>query len=338
MKHNGSTQENVKIKDIAKLAGVSPSTVSYVLSGKRSVSQAVKKNVLEKIENTGYKPNAVARDLAYGKTNTIGLYCSKSSNQNDLFFFKMLNGMIDSIVVSGYKLLLINDIDSNDDFSLPIDRSFPIDGAIITDTRNSEMFLADLQKENIPCVLIGKPPKDVNMSYIDNDNVSSCYKSAEYLFERNIRRIGLILSPLSSATINLDAITGYIMAHSDYQIPYEQNYIFRIDENDPSSVAHAFKQFEVYNIEGVVVTSLFIPIINRILANRDKYKEIVPVIFGYDILHNYNLCIEKEIAYIESNAYKLGFDAATLVATYIKDNKAKIDQKLYAAELKRLIP
>lgn len=336
MNYKNSTGENVKIRDVAKLAGVSPSTVSYVLSGKRSVSEAVKRNVLEKIEILGYKPNAVARDLASGKTNTIGLYCAKSSKENDLFFLKMLNGIIDSVVTSGYKLLIINDIEGDDNFSLPIDSSFPIDGAVITNTRSSQMFLAELQKENIPCVLIGKPPKDTNMSYVDNDNVRACYKSVEYLLEKNIRRIGLVISPLSSATINLDATAGYILAHSDYHIPYDERFIFPVDENDQQSVEQLFTLLEDLQIEGVVITSLFVPVINRLIVRSPR--EIVPVIFGYDILSNYNLCMRNEIAYMESNAYKLGFDAASLVAKFISGKKVKTEQKLYAASIKKWIP
>lgn len=339
MKDSVTNQDkSIKIKDVAKLVGVSPSTVSYVLTGKRSVSEEVKRKVLEKIELLGYKPNAVARNLASRKTNTIGLYCSKNSKDNDLFFLKMVNGIMDSLAVSGYKLLLINEMESDDNFSIPIDRSFPIDGAIITHTRNSQIYLAELQKERIPFVLIGKPPKDVNVSYVDNDNVQAFYQSIELLFKQNIKRVGLVISPFQSATLNLDAIAGYIMAHSDYQVMYDERFIFRIDENSPCSIDKAFELFNAYEIEGLIVTSLFMPVINRLFKKVDLFKEIKPVIFSYDILGKYNFCMDKEIDYIESNAYELGYEAASLVIKCIENKGVKIEQKLLKASLKRWIP
>lgn len=339
MKNNIShNSKSIKISDVAKAVGVSPSTVSYVLSGKRPVSDEVKQRVMEKIELLGYKPNAVARNLASKKTNTIGLYCPKYSNENDIFFLRMINGIMDSVVVTGYKLLLINDIEGSDNSSLPIDRSFPIDGAIITNARNSQVYLSELQKEKIPFVLIGKPPKDVDMSYIDNDNVKSCYKSIEYLFKKNIRKVGLVISPLESATINLDSIAGYLMAHSDYQVPFDNRFIFRVDEHNPQSVDDMFKLFDTYEIEGLVVTSLFMSVISRLFKNRSGDRQIQPVIFGYDILSKYNFSMSTKIAYIESNAYKLGYDAASLVVKYIRDKEAQVEHKLYEAALKLWIP
>lgn len=331
---DANKNKSIKIKDVAKLVGVSPSTVSYVLTGKRPVSEEMKKKVLEKIELLGYKPNAVARNLASRKTNTIGLYCSKYSKDNDLFFLRMLNGIMDSLSHTGYKILLVNDIESDENFSLPIDWSFPIDGAIITHTRNSQIYLEELQKENIPFLLIGKPPKNVDVNYIDNDNVKAFYNSVEYLFKQKIKRIGIVINQSQSATLNLDAVAGYVIAHSDYQVPYDDRLIFRIDEGSEGSVEKAFELFEAYEIEGLIVAGLFMPIINRLFKSEDLSRKIRPVIFAYDILSKYNFCLDGEIAYIESNAYKLGFDAAASVVKCIEDKRAGVEQKLLEATLK----
>lgn len=329
-----NTNKSIKINDVAKAVGVSPSTVSYVLSGKRPVSDEVKQKVLEKIEVLGYKPNAVARNLASKKTNTIGLYCSKYSDENDIFFLRMINGIMDSVAASGYKLLLINEIEGNDNFSIPIDRSFPIDGAIITNARNSQIYLSALQREKLPFVLIGKPPKDVDVSYVDNDNVKSCYKAIEYLFKKNMRKVGLVISTLDNATVNLDSIAGYILAHSDYQQNYDPNLIFRVNDRDNESVDELFELFDKYQIEGLVVTSLFMPVISRLFRTRSGSKKIKPVIFGYDILSKYNFGMDEEIAYIESNAYKLGCEAATRVVKYLENRDTEISHTLFDADLK----
>ena len=334
---NNNSDKSVKINDIAKAAGVSPSTVSYVLSGKRPISDEVKQKVLEKIEALGYRPNAVARNLASKKTHTIGLYCSKNNADNDLFFLKMVNGIMGALANYGYKLLLINEIEDKEDFTLPLDKSYAIDGAIITNARNSQHYLADLSREKMPFVLIGKPPKDVHVNYVDNDNMRACYKAVESLIEQNARKIGLVIDNAEYTTVNIDYMAGYIMSHSDYQLPIDNNHIIRIDRNDPTYPDKVQEIVKTLHLEGLILNSLFIPFINKIWNLQKGMDSVKMVIAGFDILKEYCYPDNKELIYIESNAYKLGYDAGTFVAENI-NGKSDTIQKLYTAELRRILP
>jgi len=95
----------VTIKDIAEEADVSVTTVSRVLNDKPDVSPNTRKNVLEKINELGYKPNSIARGLALQKTNTLGLIIPDISNP---FFPDIARGVEDMANQKGYSVIFCN--------------------------------------------------------------------------------------------------------------------------------------------------------------------------------------------------------------------------------------
>lgn len=97
--------------DVARLAGVTASTVSHVLNGTRHVSDATRKRVQDAIATTGYRQNTVARSLATRKTNTIGLAISVLTNP---YFSSLVNAMEKITTEAGYTLVLADTHDQSD--------------------------------------------------------------------------------------------------------------------------------------------------------------------------------------------------------------------------------
>ena len=93
------------IKDVAKLAGVSYTTVSHVINKSRPVSEKVRDDVEAAIRRLNYVPSAVARSLKHQATSTIGLLVSNSTNP---FFAELARGIEDTCYRAGYCLSLIH--------------------------------------------------------------------------------------------------------------------------------------------------------------------------------------------------------------------------------------
>jgi Transcriptional regulators len=222
--------KTVTINDVAKKAGVSKSTVSHVLSGKRPIGVEVTQRVLKTIEELNYKPNVVARNLATRKTRMVGFYGpSTKSFKNDVFLNELIAGIIDVLDMNDYKMIY-NPEKTNNSNGLPfdLDSSQPVDGAIIMNPRIGDDYLLRLKTEKIPFVLIGRPSDDLDIFYVDNDNVASTYSVINDLISKGHRQIILINSP-KSYTMSEDREKGYMMAYSDNNLPVDGNLIFNVD-------------------------------------------------------------------------------------------------------------
>src|SRR5690625_2131053 len=93
----------VGLKDIAKQAGVSVSTVSNVINGRKNVGEKTRKRVLEIYDELGYQPNLVGRNLKTGPTNTIVF---NFSDFERTFYLKILNGINDYLTSNGFDLIV----------------------------------------------------------------------------------------------------------------------------------------------------------------------------------------------------------------------------------------
>src|SRR3954452_21224073 len=145
----------MNIGEIARRAGVSRSTVSYVLSGKRTVSDGTRRRILAVIEELDYRPNAAARALKEGRTRTLGLVIPPAS----LRLTDMQLGFVASVVEAAARA----DLDvllspSGGDH----DRSFErvvtgrrVDGVILMEIRLEDKRVARLQDSGLPFVTIG---------------------------------------------------------------------------------------------------------------------------------------------------------------------------------------
>jgi Transcriptional regulators len=319
---------------VAKAVGVSISTVSYALSGKRPVSEEKRQKIIEQINRLNYKPNAVARNLAQGETHTIGLYCSKSSN-GEVFFLYMLNGIMDTLRTMDYSVLLINTIVESDDFVIPIDKTFPVDGFIVTNARNSCVYLTKLQQERKPFILVGKPPKGIKANFVDNNNVTAAYKAVEYVFKKGAKRVALITEIPKNYTANLDYMTGYMLAYSDYQIPYDSNLIIHLDKNNMKDPGEIISLLKKLNVEGIIVTAgVFTFLIGSLLKDTDLFQRLILVVFYFDTIKEHYSNLGKEIVYFESNAYALGASAASSLLKIINGEVDGMIETLYLSEMK----
>ena len=199
--------------DVARLAGVSASTVSHVLNGTRRVDASTRLRVEAAIEKTGYRRNVVARSLAAGRTHTVGLSISALTNP---YFGGLVHAVERALSDAGYVLVVG---DSHDDVDSEkrvtgslLDRQ--VDGMIVAPAAGSErVTLPVITRAGTPLVLIDRGV-DLGCDQVGPENLVSAKSLTEHLLDLGHHRIAAVrgLAGISSTTERFD---GYAEALAD---------------------------------------------------------------------------------------------------------------------------
>lgn len=219
--------KGISIKDIAQQAGVSPTTVSFVLNGKgkeKRISEQVSKRILKIAGKLKYKPNQLARGLRTGKTKTIGLIVEDIANN---FFANVAKVVEDEADKYGYKVLFGSTEDDEEKARglLEVLRYRQVDGYIITPTLNLDKDIATLQK---PVVLMDRYfPNVKDSSYVVVDNYQGAVTAVDHLVAQGYKHIGIITT--TSHQIQMQQrLEGFQAALKTHGLPSGKNVIKRL--------------------------------------------------------------------------------------------------------------
>ncbi|NHI00405.1 MULTISPECIES: substrate-binding domain-containing protein [Oceanimonas] len=182
------------IKDVARLAGVSTSTVSHVLNKTRFVSPEITERVQQAIDQLHYTPSALARSLKVNQTRTLGMLVNSSANP---FFAEVVQGVEQRCYELGYSLVLCNTgADSNRlGTSLDMLQQKRVDGIIVMCTRVN-LTAGDLERHaSLPLVMADWGPVDLDADLIQDSSQRGGRLATEHLLRLGHRRIGCITGP-----------------------------------------------------------------------------------------------------------------------------------------------
>lgn len=187
----------VTIKDIAKAAGVSPSTVSRVVKDHPGISLDTKKKIRKIMQEMGYTPNVAARNLVTNKSYTIGLIVKSAVHEAVLnpFFTEVNFGVSEACRYEGFSTLMTA---AQDDDSLFLEikdliNSRRVDGFILLYSKEDDPVKNYLTNIDFPFVVIGKDISNIQDAiYVDNDNVYAAHLITDHLLDLGYRNITLI--------------------------------------------------------------------------------------------------------------------------------------------------
>ncbi|WP_413353816.1 LacI family DNA-binding transcriptional regulator [Microbacterium sp. 1P06AB] len=180
--------------DVAKLAGVSQSTVSYVMSGARSISPETRARVEQAMRELAYHPNAGARALAGRRTNVIGLVARLPSNTDVAALLPFIDTISSFCRERDFDLVLITEDEGPAGLERLAGRSI-VDGIVLMDIRRNDDRIATVRKLDVPCVLIGVPDDAEGIDCIDFDVESAGRMAVEHLISTGHRKIVLVGEP-----------------------------------------------------------------------------------------------------------------------------------------------
>ena len=208
--------------EVARLAGVSRSTVSFVLNQTPGIAigQETRERVLAAAAELEYVPNALARGLVSGEAKTIGLVVSRAAHLRvDAFIPQMLYSLAKYSHAYGYRVLL----ETTDDASQPeaylkLIRSRQIDGLIALNMRSDDRRVLSLLERSFPLVLLGSTPK----GQAEVDGVVSARKATRHLLQLGHRRVAHVAFAPEAYLATQDRLRGYRLALEEAGVPYDQ--------------------------------------------------------------------------------------------------------------------
>ncbi|RNL82648.1 LacI family DNA-binding transcriptional regulator [Halostreptopolyspora alba] len=186
----------MRISDVARHAGVSPSTVSYVLSGKRSISPATRERVLASVAALGYQPHAGARALASSRSNVIALMLPLRQGIHVPVLMQFATSVVTSARGHEHDVLLLTQAEGEDGLRRVVDSSM-VDGVIVMDVQMDDPRISTLRSLSHPSVLIGLPADTTGLTCVDLDFDAAGQACAEHLADLGHREVALIGQPPS---------------------------------------------------------------------------------------------------------------------------------------------
>lgn len=223
---------SITIKDVAKKAGVSPSTVSFVMNKRKGISQKVIKKVEKTISELNYYPQRSARSLVTQKTSNIGFILGeKHFSIADPFYTKILLGAeFEARKHNYYVLLTSTDKKFDEKKSIPrfvIENN--VDGIIIAGSTD-DALINYIHQLGIPLVLIDYLPRQGEFHAVMIDNFRGAYDAVSHLIKIGHKNIGFISGSFDNSNIK-ERYFGYQQALEEYNLSMDQRFICTDEEN-----------------------------------------------------------------------------------------------------------
>ena len=229
---------NLTIKDIARMAGVSTTAVSFVLNDRPGVSDATRKKVQEIIRQTDFIPNVHTRRLNLGKSFTIHVVLKQYTyglfNQ---FALETLSGIFKEGKSLGYSIIFTL-VDENMDCEQIIEsvRSKDCDGVILNQIADPGL-ISQLEKENIPFVCVDAHlPADSDLPMVEVDYYDAAYQAARYLHQHGHTQIGFI-GPETPLVYCAKTYSGYETYMRDAGLVINNDWVSKIRFSEESAEA-----------------------------------------------------------------------------------------------------
>lgn len=220
---------NVTISEIARLAGVSKSSVSLVINNKPGVSSKTRAKVLGIMEKYQYYPSQIAQSLAGRETKSIGLIIKEIDNP---YFARLMRGVYDACSGLGYSVLL-GSSEHRPQKEIEIIRTMVnkrVDGLIISPLQNEGVdfsYLSDLLKDGYPLVILGTVmSRSINI--VDIDNMKAAYDAVSFLIRKGHERIAHFAGPVHTGH-GQRRLEGYRQALIDHHLPIDKNLIIPVE-------------------------------------------------------------------------------------------------------------
>lgn len=216
----------VTIADIAKIANVTPSTVSRVIAGNPHISAETSDRVRRVMREMDYHPNMIARSLVRRSTNIIGVLLPGTGERvfHHPFYSELLRGIVTRAKAQGYDILLSTG--GSEEQEERAVRNFigggVTEGVILTVSRTKQSCLKLAVEKHFPLVMVGHPeaPWDTAVSWTDSDNVDAGYKLTRYFLGKGRRQIAF-LGLADDVVVTVDRFEGYRRALREAGVAFD---------------------------------------------------------------------------------------------------------------------
>ena len=217
--------------DVAARAGVSRTTVSFVMNGRddMAISTATRQRVLDAAAELAYQPHHSARQLRGGTSHTLGLVLRQSAEQvaSDALLAETLRGLTSTARAGGYRVL-IEPLAIGEGTFEDLVHSRRTDGLVVSGPRLDDSALHRLAGERFPIVLQGSLP-GLDVPSVDVDNVAGATAAVEHLVALGYQRIGCVTNAPPAYTSAAERLDGYRRALRAADLPTDDDLVVAAD-------------------------------------------------------------------------------------------------------------
>lgn len=313
----------ITIKEVAKLAGVSPSTVSRTCNNNPKISEKTKEKVRKAMKELGYTPNFQASNLVTKNSKTIGVVLpimEKNTYQNT-FFLEVIHGLSQCCNNNGYMNTIISGNSNEELFETitSVVKSGKADGFILMYSKSNDPVVKYLEENRFPYAIIGKPASKENSTiYVDNDNITAGKDAASYLIKLGHDRIAFYYNKGHRVFVQ-DRKLGYISALNDNSIPFDEKLVI-----EEKTIAGNEEQFfkELFSLPNPPTAIIAIDDITALNLEKIFLEIGIKVPEDISIICFNNSIITRlttpQLTCVDINNYQLGFQVCDQIIKHLQ--------------------
>ncbi|GGF97074.1 LacI family transcriptional regulator [Paenibacillus albidus] len=298
------------IRDVARMAHVSISTVSRVMNAPNTVVESKRIRVMEAIQKLQYQPNAFARGLIYKKSFTLGLLIPDIEN---LYFAGVIRGMQDACISLGYSLMICNTDRDKERLLSYIDNFHEkqVDGIVLASDRLYPEYYDKLAGCSIPFVLVSSHSDEYDIPSVEIDDEAAAYDAVRFLIELGHREIGMIGFDHDNSVSGPPRYDGFVRALSESGLRHNKDKIRYANHRFEHAYQAAHELFHAHP----ELTAVFCVADEFAMGAISYLKDcniLVPgqvSVVGFDNLRMSSMFIPK-LTTVAQPIYELGYRAA----------------------------
>lgn len=314
----------VTIRDVAALAGVSPSTVSRTCKDHRSISEETKIRVRRAMDQLGYEYSAPQEASNNQTSRTIGIILPPSTRQTyeNPFYLEAIRGI--SQFCNGHKYISTIITGQNSEEVMEAIQTMVsgnhVDGFIVLYSKEDDAIVDYLYSEGFTYVLIGKAKQFANQTiYIDNDNILAGKEATEYLISLGHKKIAYLGSE-SIMVFSSDRKTGYQMALLQNDLPVEKKYCVEVDHVFMDECEHLLEMLKSEDRPTAMVVSddILAVSLERVCNQCGlSIPEDLSIISFNDSL--FAKLTSPQLTSVDVNSFQLGIEAASQLINHVEN-------------------
>jgi DNA-binding LacI/PurR family transcriptional regulator len=317
--------------EVAKLAGVSASTVSYALNGDRSIKEETRKRVLKAVAQLNYRPNFAAGALAGGKSKTLALLSPSGEFGIALIALEYINGASAAARDRGYHLVIWPSQKSELAEIQTFAESGMISGVILMEIQFKDERVDYLKKAKVPFAMIGRTEKPGKDSYVDRDFIGATELGIDYLDSLGHKKIAFLTT---DRAVGVDTRFSSALVEAAKKKKMIAKKIQVV--NEASSGRDAFIEFHKKYPDFTAVVSLNDIATLGFISGANEYGVKIPKdlsIVALDTPQNHIEMSWPPLTTVNLPAFEMGAKASNILIDQIEQKENKQNQALLAGEL-----
>ena len=317
--------------EVAKLAGVSASTVSYALNGDRSIKEETRKRVLKAVAQLNYRPNFAAGALAGGKSKTLALLSPSGEFGIALIALEYINGASAAARDRGYHLVIWPSQESELAEIQTFAESGMISGVILMEIQFKDVRVDYLKKAKVPFAMIGRTEKPGKDSYVDRDFIGATELGIDYLDSLGHKKIAFLTTD-RAVGVDTRFSSALVEAAKKKRMIAKKIQVV----NKASSGRDAFIEFHKKYPDFTAVVSLNDIATLGFISGANEYGVKIPKdlsIVALDTPQNHIEMSWPPLTTVNLPAFEMGAKASNILIDQIEQKENKQNQALLAGEL-----